>query len=537
MSLLFTALLGTSFSQSVTFNVTGSNPRCQSQFPNGAPYSGLAQAPAGAQSLVDVTFTVQVQNGASWSLWGSSFVRVSSGSYSNNSSGAPQLTMTPVNVIRMRAVIRYRNVVNGPILTATAFSSTVQYNYFPAPSIPAVSINGQAVAPPPVVTPFYTCTGDAMLQTMGLANISGTGVQWRLNISYTMPGSTISIPSDVNNCPWVSGPPPLAGINVTTPEENAAFGECPIRPHVFTPGELMTVTLQVQNDCGTTSQTIVLQIFDQPSGATVNFYFRGSNLADGYSAQGANNQTPTGEQNPATNTASQTDGVLSWGGTDANPTWVGASQTTLDVSGTSFYGGVQSWTVEIFVKNSSNQYVPAGSYSDPTPGNTQINIQNVPMSINGGALTAGYFSANFNSSSTGVLGKQFKVRLTGKGVCDQQPTKEGYFRITPDQPWWIVGGDDPGTPDIAASESLQVVPNPVGGANAKLEVYAAEDAEAMLRVVGTNGQAVKLGASPHISLTKGHNSFMLDIGHLPPGIYAVQVLGQGMLSSTNLIKL
>lgn len=534
--LLLVAMMSTiSFSQSVTFNVTGANPHCQSQEPNGAPYSGLAQAPAGAQSLVDVTFQIQVQSGASWAYWGPSFVRVGSGSYSNNSTGATQLTLTPVNVIRMSAIIRYRNVANGPILTATVYSSSVQYNYFPAPSF-SLGINGQPAAPPPVVIPFYTCTGDAMLQLMDLSNISGTGVQWHLNIFYTQPGSVLSVPSDVNNCNWVSGPPPPTGINVTSPESNAAFGECPIRPHIFTPGELMTVTLQIQNDCGTTSQTVVLQIFDQPSGATVNFFFRGSNQADGYSAQGANNQTPTGEQNPATNTASQTDGVLSWGGTDASPTWAGASQTSMDVSGTGFYGGVLSWKVEIFFKNASNQYVSAGTYVDNTPGNTQINIQNVVMSINGAPATAGYFTANFNSSNTGVLGKRFKVILTGNGVCNQQPTKEGYFRITPDQPWWIVGGGPGSGTDVAAAESLQVVPNPVQ-ATATLEAFSGEEAEAMLRIVGMNGQVVQLADAGHVSLAKGHNSLTLDVGHLPAGTYSVQLVRPDKVLTAKLVKL
>lgn len=375
-----------------------------------------------------------------------------------------------------------------------------------------------------------------MLGLVGLSNVSGTGLQWHLNIYYTLPGSTVSTPSEVNNCNWVSGSIPDVGINVTSPEENPVFGECSIRPHIFTPGEIMTVTLIIMNDCGTTYETISLQIFDQPSSATVNFFFRGSIQADSYVTQGPNNQTHTGEQNPITLQASQTDGVLSWGGTDASPTWVGASQTSLDVSGTGFYGGVLSWKVEIYV-NISGAYILAGTYTDNTPDNTQISIQNVVMSINGAPATAGYFSSNFNSSNTGVLGKKFKVILTANGVCDQHPSKTGYFRIDPDQPWYIVGGGA-GTETglgVAPAETLRVLPNPVREV-ATVEVSSSEEGMALLRIIGANGQVLQVGQEAQVALIKGYNSFTLDLGQLPAGIYAVQLVRAERITSAKLVK-
>ena len=61
------------------------------------------------------------------------------------------------------------------------------------------------------------------------------------------------------------------------------------------------------------------------------------------------------------------------------------------------------------------------------------------------------------------MGKKFKVILTANGVCDQHPSKTGYFRIDPDQPWYIVGGGA-GTETglgVAPAETLRVLPNPV----------------------------------------------------------------------------
>jgi hypothetical protein len=211
---------------SVSFTVSGTNPRCKSAFPNGAPYSGSANAPSAAAQLVDVTFQIQRETtpgtGDFSSFWGPSFVITGSGTglsvgYSNNSTGATQLTLTPVNNIRMKATIRYRNTIGGSILTTIQYSSIVAYSHFPAPTA-NFNINNQAPPTPPIALNHYLCTGDAFMQPNGF--VSGTGVQWRLMVFQSSASGNAGTPFDVNACSWRNGFPILLDIF----EKSVLFG-------------------------------------------------------------------------------------------------------------------------------------------------------------------------------------------------------------------------------------------------------------------------------------------------------------------------
>lgn len=530
--------------QSVSFNVTGTNPHCESAYPNGAPYSGAAIAPSGAVQIVDVTFQIQRLGGTTWAFWGAPFTLTAGTSatsvgYNNNSLGATQLTLSPTSTIRMRSIIRYRTAAGGnTVFTSYVYSASVTYNYFSSPTVD-YSINNQFAPSSPTVINVYTCAGDVTLQN--LTNISGTGVQWRLQMFSSTSGGNQGTPFDVNMCGWKNGVPP-ASLNVSSTENNPVFAGCFIRPRVYTEGEYVLVRLEMKNDCGTSSKNVLLRFFSQPSGATVNFFFRGSNNADAL-ATGSNTQTGSGEQNSATGTVSNSDGILSWGGTQANPTWVGAAQTSLDVSGTNFYGGVLSWTVEISYQNpQTNAFVPAGTHTISAPGNSLISILDVVMSVGGGTPSAAYFISNFNTSPTGVLGKLFKVKLTGNGVCNQSPSKEGFFKIAPNFIGWLpVNGNNTGE-DVAQAfydevvEDLQVAPNPANG-QITVTVESNEEVDAVLRVVDMNGQIAQLNSSSTLSLTKGYNSFTSDISQLPAGTYVIQVVKPSGILTQKLIKL
>jgi Secretion system C-terminal sorting domain len=531
-------------SQSVTLSISGSNPRCQSAFPNGAPYSGTAFAPASAAVIVSATFQLQrFIGGTSWSFWGGPFTVNGAGigtgvAYTNNSAGATQLTLTPVETVRMRATIRYRNSTNGPIITTTAFSPSVSYNWFPSPTANFL-VNNNPAPPFPGLINHYTCTGDLFLQPNG--QTSGTGVQWRLLLFSSSSTGTTGTPFPINDCGWRTGFPPTS-VNVTSPETMPEYSSnCSLLPRIYTAGEYIRARFEVRNDCGISSKDVLLRIFSTPNSATVNFFFRGSNNVDALESW-PNSNTGTGEQNPTTGTVAPNDGVLSWGGTETQPTLVGASQTVLDCSGLGFLQGIQSWNVKIFCKF-NNVFQEVGSY-DEIPSNNQINIQSVPISFPGSGLpfTAGYFSTNFNTSSTGVLGKEFKVELTGTGVCVQEaPKKVGYFKIASGASWWLpVDGNDlngeTALPDVSNSESFTAMPNPTTG-QLMLEIEASQAAEATIRVVNLQGQTIQLGSNTTIPLVKGYNSYNHDISPLPSGTYYIQLVKPDNVLTTKVVKL
>lgn len=536
-ALLYLALQ-ISHAQSVTFNVSGTNPRCESAFPNGAPYTGAVNMPSNAVQIVDVKLQIQRDITGSWGFWGSPLVFTINGplsflGYSNNSPGATQLTLTSVNTIRMQATIRWRQVAGGPIITTIVNSGQVAYNYFPAPTT-NFNINGAVPPAVPVALNHYLCTGEAFMEPNG--NVSGTGVQWRLLLFSSSASGNQGTPRDINTCSWRNGFPP-GSINVTSPEDIPAYAGCAIQPKIYTEGEYVLARLEIRNDCGTTSKSVLLRIFNQPSGATVNFFFRGSSLADSHVAFGGTGNTGTGELNPG-GPSSNSDGILSWGGTFNSPTWVGASQTVLDCSGTNFFQGIQSWQVTIAVQN-GNQFLDIGTYTE-IPSNNQISIQSVPISLGGAPEAAGYFSNNFNTSATGVLGKTFRIELKGIGVCNQSPSKIGYFRIIPNQNWWMpVNGGNPNeevSVKEVGTENLVVMPNPTNG-QLVFEIESNDDSEAAIRVVNTQGQAIQLDRSATIPLVKGYNSFTQDITQLPSGTYYIQVIKPSGVLSTKVVKL
>jgi Secretion system C-terminal sorting domain len=301
-------------------------------------------------------------------------------------------------------------------------------------------------------------------------------------------------------------------------------------------GQYILVRLSVLNDCGVTYTNALVRVFQEPSGATVDFSFKGSSGADSYVAAGPNTTTGTGEGTPV----SQSDGLLSWGGTQASPCWVGASFTNLSCTNTGFYGGLTSWTMEISHESfpGSNSFLPDGSYTETNPANAQLYINQAEMAVNGGSFGANYFINNFNSTNTGVLGKLFKVKLSGIGVCGQLPFKEGFFKIIPTNVSLLVGPDNPNgvITNAESSATLQVAPNPVKG-ELTVSLLSDEDGEATLRITDLNGRVVQLGGASDIQLVKGLNSFTLDLATLPPGVYFAQVIRSGKNLTARLVKI
>lgn len=504
--------------QTVTFNVSGTNPRCQADYPNGAPYNGIAsvQNIPGA-TIVSVTFEVQYLTGNGWAVWGNPFnvfppFPTILLSYSQNTLGATPLTISATNLLRMKATIRYK-VGNGEPSVAEAYSNTVSYNYFTYPRFEH-KVNQQSVSAT-IPTLIYTCSGAPTI-TFSVYQVTGTGVRWRLSAYESNISGTQGQPfGNYAVCGWQTGGAPQT-INIPNPYGN---GSCTADWSSLN-GDYILLRLEIENDCGYLSKDALLHVFQQPSGAQVNFFFRGSPQADGYTAVGPNDQTPTGEQNPLTLGVSQTDGILSWGGTSTNPTWVGASQTVLDCSSASFYGGLDYWTVDIDVFHVI--WVNAGTYTEITPDNTQVNLQQVAMSLGGAPTSSGYFSQNFNNSPTGVLGKKFRVTLTGHGPCDQSPSKVGYFQITPTEPWHLTDPGNTGegvyTGIEATGSLLKLAPNPATS-SIRVMLNASAEAEAELTLYDANGQVVSVEGTGSKSLYSGENIFDFQIETLPPGMY------------------
>lgn len=519
--------------QTVTFTVDGSNPRCFEDYPNGAPYFGEASvANIPGAFIVSVDFQIQRLAGLSWGFWGGPFTvtpfpwGITTVYYSNNTFGATPLTMTPIHFIRMRAIIRYRiGHVGSETLTAIVYSPGLWYNHFPRPRFNMQL--GCRDAIPDIPTPVYTCEGAKI--KLKNTSISGTGVRWRVEAYYSTASGGQGLPfGNFGVCGWQAGVPPME-INLEDPYQN---GVC-TAPWTLLNGEYILVRLTVENDCGTTVREGLIQVFPQPSGAQVDFFFRGSPRADNYAPIGPNDRSPTGEQNPQTGQASQSDGVLSWGGTAEQPTWVGASQTVLDCSAANFYC-LQSWTMKIYYQQ-GDQWVYAGEYTENNPDNSQINIQSAVMSINNAPPTDGYFSQNFNTSPTGVLGKKFRVELEGNGPCNQHPSKTGYFRITPTQPWDLTeSGIEEHAEDRAGSSVLRSVsriyPNPISTV-ATLSIEAKQEGEALIRVLDIHGRIVNLNGLGKTMLLSGPNLINFQVESLPPGQYVIQTtLPEGILS-------
>jgi hypothetical protein len=527
---------GSMFSQAVSFNVAGTNPRCYSSFPTGVTYSGSAIAPTNAVQIVDVKFQRKYQTGGSSANNGASFTvtpgtTVVSVNYSNSTTGAGLLTLSPVNTIFMEATIRFRTVLGGSITTVIVNSPTTSFNYFGAPTVDC-NINSQFAPPSPTAINAFFCAGDVLMNP--LVSASGTGVQWRMLLFQSSASGNEGTPSDVNLCGWKTGSPPSV-LNVTTPESMTIYQGCAIRPQVKVNDSWLLVKLEVTNDCGTTTKSVLLHMFSQPTGATVDFFFRGSVQVDAKLPSGPNTSTGTGEK--YNGGVSPSDGILSFGGTQAAPTLVGASQTVLDCSSTNFLGGVLSWN--IVIRNITGGNAIVGSTTINTPNNTQINISQVPISLNGGMPNPGYFASNFNTSSTGVLGKTFSIELTGNGVCNQINTKTGFFTIASDFSWWKV--DDGILDEVSetansdSNEELQISPNPSDGI-VTINIESINDDIAQMHIVGLNGQIVKSDTNT-FELVKGFNSFSQDISNLPVGTYMVQIVKSNATLTKRLIKL
>jgi hypothetical protein len=531
--------------QGVSFTVQGINPHCVSQNPNGASYSGSATVPGLIFKIKDAVLEVQVFNGVDWKTWENSFtITAPSNSSSptlNYSSlttiGAPNLKMTAINSIRMKATIHFTLIAGTTIYTKEVFSPEIQYNYFDSPYV-NFNINNEFAYPFPFTTTVYQCQGDAVITDVPI--VSGTGIQWRLLEFISSSSGNQGSGFDVNNCGWKDGNPPVK-LNITSPELNNEYSGCAIRPWVFIGDEWRIVRLEIKNDCGTSYKEILLHVLTEPAlGAEVNFLFRGSIDADALYS-GPNNTSPLGEQNPFTNAVSNNDNILSWGGTQTNPTWVGASQTILDCSKSNFAGKLLSWKVDIYIQNQiDNKFDLIGSLTENNVSNSLINIQSVPISINGAPINSMYFTSNFNYSSKGVLGKIFKVVLTGNGICSEAPSKTGFFKIAPNNSSWRINNGEEvenTVEDISIlKENLFIFPNPT---NEKLTLNINTNYEeiACIRIVNNNGQIIVIDGIQDFPLVKGLNTFSTDINHLPSGTFTLQLIKPSGILTRRFIKL
>jgi len=151
------------------------------------------------------------------------------------------------------------------------------------------------------------------------------------------------------------------------------------------------------------------------------------------------------------------------------------------------------------------------------------------------AKNLGFFIQNFST----VVGKTFRVTLTGSGCGNQNPSKQGYFRIIPDNPFWKpggnVGGNDVSIKPLGQLEDMRLSPNPAHD-QVNIEFNSADDAAGTLRIVSVDGKVMNT-ESEMVSFAKGRNVISRNIQTLPTGTYLIQIVKSGSVHSQKLVKL
>lgn len=514
--------------QVVSFSVAGSNPHCYEQYPlpNGVPYTGSANVFSipGAY-LVNVTFQIErYVNTSGWSGWGNGFtlypisVTDKYVNYNQNSPGATKLTLVPTNLIRMSATIRYRTSPFGPIHIYVAKSPTLLFDYYNAPS-GSYTINGLATSP---TLPIILNQCDSW--TLNWVSGNGTGPsQWRYQL-YPSTASGGVNGAVLDDCGWFQGNPPAAI------DMKLVNSECMRELETSAYNGFFLVRVEVTNGCGTVTQDALVLIQPAPSGAQVNFSFFGGLEADAYADYGAD------ETNPNSGQISQIDRCLSQGGTLANPTWVGATQTTINGNSQNFYGGINSYLIVVEDVTNVSAPIELGRFSSTEPPSAPINLGSILMAYPPNPKDIFFFNQHFNE----VLGKIFRVTLTGFGCGNQNPSKQGFFKIIPDNPWWTpIGGNESRSEALSQSpdlvEEMRLSPNPARDL-VNIEFNSADAAEGSLRIIGTDGKAVS-AASETVIFNKGKNVISRDIQQLPTGTYFIQVVKSGSVHTQKFVKL
>jgi len=529
--------------QSLTFHIQGDNPFCVEDYPNGANYNGVASVSGLFGQILKVDFQMQYKaSGGQWNNWGQQFTIVPWwGShqvhYNQSTSGAPPMTMSPKHHVRMRARITY-SVWGEGTESVTVFSHEREYNRFPAPVVD-FTVDGNPVSMQfPLLV--YTCDGHPVLETTGSSH-HGSGRMFRFSAFHSDASGNQGQPlAGFEDCWWLwAGGQVLATMPVNNPYGLPPdFGVDCAGDWSQLDNEYVLIRLEIQNDCGYHVKEALLHVFQSPGAAQVDFYFKGSPQADGQYS-GPNDRSPLGEQNPATGNADDGDGVLSWGGTFANPTPVGAALTVLAIEHANFYKGLDSWKMEIDYRQ-ENDWFFAGEYVEYNPNANELSINQVPISINGGAdpPQQGYFISHWHAGSTGVLGKTFRVTLTGYGVCDQAPSKQGYFTILDDAIWWL---QDPGQGNNAQVSIhhdevvLSLWPNPASD-RVHLDISVPQATRTSWMILDMQGRTMPVPGLESQTLDPGFNRLDVPTSHLTPGMYIIRLTTEREVHSTMFVK-
>ena len=205
----------------------------------------------------------------------------------------------------------------------------------------------------------------------------GTGLQWRYEWFISNAAGDELSPSEWANCEWKSGSPPAQISDFLNPSE--LVGDCAIRPQVCAVRYYL-VKISVKNDCGTTVRKALVKMEDTPSLATVNFGFLGGPNADQVASYGAG---VSGASETFNGGASDSDGWLSWGGTESNPTKVGPAQTQISqITINDLSGSLNSVTLKI---EEGVTLIGQKTFIVPVAAGYNIND-----------ITDGYFFTNFN---------------------------------------------------------------------------------------------------------------------------------------------
>lgn len=532
--------------QQITFNIDGTNPHCFSDynFPNGVNYNGTIYAPS--ECYGGFTVTVQMQREgttASWQNWGNSFVispqYPSNQTYNQSTSNAPVLNMTPTNNVRMKATYQYRTSQKGSMITTVVYSNEVQFNYFPAPTL-TYTVGGLQGSPTIPITLYLCDPISDEINWVAPSEFEGTGLQWKFKLYTSSSDGTIIDDISGGDC-WANGSPPIS-ISRLYPME------C-WRPTLVNPGYYI-FKLIVKNDCGTTEVSTLVHYLEYPSGSAVDFGFGGSLNADAYASYGAGT---SGSSETLGLGESDSDAFLSWGGTESDPTWVGAYSIYLsNANYTNLYGSLLSYTVKVEDISGTPKTLGEVTNSGIIPTTFSLNTDIALADIGTPALL--FFYNNYAN----LTNHEFKVTLTGHGVCDQNPSKSGYFRLIPGHQSWKTGNLSSNTAinlldpheinedwikDVNLQNksytnginSIDIFPNPIKN-NLTLQFVSNQNEQLDYDILNSSGQVLKFFSSS-INAIVGVNQIQLDLSDLNSGLYYIQIKGANTLINEKFIKL